>query len=116
MKRVIFLVVLCSLAGWISAQTRLVGRVITVEQQAIEGATITLANQGYSTTTNAEGRFSLTYLEAIDEEVIIEAVGYMSDILLVSLVENELNNLGDITLQADLLAEAKEEVEKISNS
>ena len=110
MKRVIFLVVLCSLAGWISAQTRLVGRVITVEQQAIEGATITLANQGYSTTTNAEGRFSLTYLEAIDEEVIIEAVGYMSDILLVSLVENELNNLGDITLQADLLAEAKEEV------
>ena len=110
MKRVIFLVVLCSLAGWISAQTRLVGRVTTAEQQAIEGATITLANQGYSTTTNAEGRFSLTYLEAIDEEVIIEANGYMSDILLVNLVENELNNLGDITLQADLLAEAKEEV------
>ena len=110
MKRIIFLVVLCSLAGWISAQTRLVGRVTTAEQQAIEGATVTLANQGYSTTTNAEGRFSLTYLEAIDEEVIIEAVGYMSDILLVSLVENELNNLGDITLQADLLAEAKEEV------
>ena len=110
MKRVIFLVVLCSLAGWISAQTRLVGRVTTAEQQAIEGATVTLANQGYSTTTNAEGRFSLTYLEAIDEEVIIEAVGYMSDILLVSLVENELNDLGDITLQTDLLAEAKEEV------
>ena len=110
MKRIIFLVVLCSFAGWLSAQTRLVGRVTTAEQQAIEGATVTLANQGYSTTTNAEGRFSLTYLEAIDEEVIIEAVGYMSDILLVSLVENELNNLGDITLQADLLAEAKEEV------
>ena len=110
MKRVIFLVVLCSLAGWISAQTRLVGRVITAEQQAIEGATVTLANQGYSTTTNAEGRFSLTYLEAIDEEVIIEAVGYMSDILLVSLVENELNDMGDISLQTDLLAEAKEEV------
>ena len=110
MKRVIFLVVLCSLAGWISAQTRLVGRVITVEQQAIEGATITLANQGYSTTTNAEGRFSLTYLEAIDEEVIIEATGYMSDIVLISLIENELNDLGDISLQTDLLAEAKEEV------
>ena len=110
MKRVIFLVVLCSLAGWISAQTRLVGRVITVEQQAIEGATITLANQGYSTTTNAEGRFSLTYLEAIDEEVIIEATGYMSDIVLISLIENELNDLGDISLQTDLLAEVKEEV------
>ena len=110
MKRVIFLVVLCGLAGWISAQTRLIGRVITDEQQAIEGATITLVNQGYSTTTNAEGRFSLTYLEAIDEEVIIEATGYMSDIALIQLLENQLNDLGDITLQTDLLAEAKEEV------
>ena len=110
MKRVIFLVVLCSLAGWISAQTRLIGRVVTDEQQAIEGATITLVNQGYSTTTNAEGRFSLTYLEAIDEEVIIEATGYMSDIALVQLVENQQNDLGDIILQTDLLAEAKEEV------
>ena len=110
MKRVIFLVVLCGLAGWISAQTRLIGRVVTDEQQAIEGATITLVNQGYSTTTNAEGRFSLTYLEAIDEEVIIEATGYMSDIALVQLVENQQNDLGDIILQTDLLAEAKEEV------
>ena len=110
MKRVIFLVVLCGLAGWISAQTRLIGRVVTDEQQAIEGATITLVNQGYSTTTNAEGRFSLTYLEAIDEEVIIEATGFMSDIALVQLVENQQNDLGDIILQTDLLAEAKEEV------
>ena len=110
MKRVIFLVVLCGLAGWISAQTRLIGRVVTDEQQAIEGATITLVNQGYSTTTNAEGRFSLTYLEAIDEEVIIEATGYMSDVALVQLLENQQNDLGDITLQTDLLAEAKEEV------
>ena len=110
MKRVIFLVVLCGLTGWISAQTRLIGRVITDEQQAIEGATITLVNQGYSTTTNAEGRFSLTYLEAMDEEVIIEATGYMSDIALIQLLENQLNDLGDITLQTDLLAEAKEEV------
>ena len=110
MKRVIFLVVLCGLAGWISAQTRLIGRVVTDEQQAIEGATITLVNQGYSTTTNAEGRFSLTYLEAIDEEVIVEATGFMSDIALVQLVENQQNDLGDIILQTDLLAEAKEEV------
>ena len=94
----------------VDAQTRLVGRLISVEEQAIEGATITLANQSISTTTNAEGQFSLTYLEAIDEEVIIEAYGYMSDILLVQLVENQTTDLGNITLQPDLMVEMKEEV------
>ena len=72
-----------------TAQTRLVGRLVSVEQQAIEGATVTLANQGITTTTNDEGKFSLTYLEAWDEEVIVEAYGYVSDILLVQLVENQ---------------------------
>ena len=110
MKRTILFAVLLIIASWASAQTRLIGRVVTAEQQAIEGATITLANQGYTTTTNDEGRFSFTYLEAIDEEVIIEANGYMSDIVLTPLVENQVNDLGEIILQADLLAEVKEEV------
>ena len=93
-----------------NAQTRLVGRLISVEQQTIEGATITLANQGITTTTNVEGIFSLTYLEAIDEEVIVEANGYLSDIILVQLLENQINDLGDITLQNDVMAELREEV------
>ena len=93
-----------------TAQTRLVGRLVSVEQQAIEGATVTLANQGITTTTNNEGKFSLTYLEAWDEEVIVEAYGYVSDILLVQLVANQLTDLGDITLQTDISIEMKEEV------
>ena len=93
-----------------TAQTRLVGRLVSVEQQAIEGATVTLANQGITTTTNDEGKFSLTYLEAWDEEVIVEAYGYVSDIFLVQLVENQLTDLGDITLQTDISIEMKEEV------
>ena len=107
-----FLAVLLTMATLVgaNAQTRLVGRLISVEQQAIEGATITLANQGITTNTNAEGKFSLTYLEPVDEEVIIEAYGYISDIVLIQLVENQLTDLGDITLQTDLLAEMKEEV------
>ena len=111
MRKTLFAVLL-TIATLVSAnaQTRLVGRLISVEQQAIEGATITLANQGITTNTNAEGKFSLTYLEPIDEEVIIEAYGYISDILLIQLVENQLTDLGDITLQTDLLAEMKEEV------
>ena len=111
MRKVFFAVLLTmvTLVG-ANAQTRLVGRLISVEQQAIEGATVTLANQGITTNTNAEGKFSLTYLEPIDEEVIIEAYGYISDILLIQLAENQLTDLGDITLQTDLLAEMKEEV------
>ena len=93
-----------------NAQTRLVGRLISVEQQGIEGATVTLANQGITTTTNDEGKFSLTYLEAIDEEVIVEAYGYVSDILLIQLVENQLTDLGDVIMQNDLMTEIKEEV------
>ena len=110
MKHTILFAVLITFSTWASAQTRLIGRVVTAEEQAIEGATITLANQGYSTTTNDEGRFSFTYLEAIDEEVIIEANGFMSDIVLTQLVQNQVTDLGDIILQADLLAEVKEEV------
>ena len=110
MKHTILFAVLIAFSTWASAQTRLIGRVVTAEEQAIEGATITLANQGYSTTTNDEGRFSFTYLEAIDEEVIIEANGFMSDIVLTQLVQNQVTDLGDIILQADLLAEVKEEV------
>ena len=110
MKRLFLFAVVLSIVCVANAQTRLIGRVVTTEQKAIEGATITLVNQGYSTTTNDEGRFSLTYLEATDEEVIVEATGYMSDIVLVQLIENLVNDLGDITLQVDMLAEAKEEV------
>ena len=111
MRKTFFAIILTFVTFvYVDAQTRLVGRLISVEEQAIEGATITLANQSISTTTNAEGQFSLTYLEAIDEEVIIEAYGYMSDILLVQLVENQTTDLGNITLQPDLMVEMKEEV------
>jgi len=111
-KRIYFLMIalMVMFAANTQAQTRLIGRLISVEQQAIEGATVTLANQGFSTTTNADGKFSLTYLEAIDEEVIVEAYGYMSDILLIQLVENQLNDLGDVIMNPDLATEMKEEV------
>ncbi|MBQ5388403.1 MAG: hypothetical protein IIU55_04935 [Paludibacteraceae bacterium] len=90
--------------------TRLVGRILSVNKEAIKGATITLANQGYTTTTNENGEFSLTYLDAIDEEVILEANGYMSDIILVALADGQLNTLGEVLLQTDFVQEAKEEV------
>ena len=110
MKRLIIFAIVFATTYIVSAQTRLVGRIISPDQEAIEGVVVTLANQGFTTTTNAEGRFSLTYLEAIDEEVIIEATGYISDILLVQLQENQLNDLEDIVMQVDFVTEAREEV------
>ena len=90
--------------------TRLIGRVVSTNQEAIKGANITLVNQGYTTTTNENGEFALTYLDAIDEEIILEANGYLSDIVLVMLEDGQLNNLGDVLLQNDFVTEAREEV------
>ena len=90
--------------------TRLVGRVVSTDNRAIANATIVLANQGITTTTNNNGEFSLTYLDATDEEVILEAYGYISDIQLIQLEDGQLNNLGDVFLQTDFVREAQEEV------
>ena len=94
----------------INTPTRLVGRIVSADQQAIEGAVITLVNQGITTTTNAKGEFSLTYLEATNEEVILEANGFISDIVLVQLEDGILNNLGDVMMQTDIVREAQEEI------
>ena len=110
MKRIILFAVVLAMTSLTFAQTRLVGRLVSNEQQAIKDATVTLVNQGYSTTTNEEGRFSLTYLEAMDEEVIIEATGYISDVLLVQLVKDQITDLGDVVMQNDFVTEAREEV------
>lgn len=101
---------LLSVTAYADDATRLVGRLVTANQQGISGATVTLGNQGISTTTNANGEFSLTYLEPIDEEVILEADGYVSDIQLIQLQKGQLNDLGDILMQVDIAREAQEEV------
>ena len=90
--------------------TRLVGRVVSSDNRAIANATITLANQGITTTTNADGEFALTYLDPTDEEVILEANGYISDVQLIQLENGQLNNMGDILLQTDFVREAQDEV------
>lgn len=90
--------------------TRLVGRVVSSDNRAIANATITLANQGITTTTNENGEFTLTYLDPTDEEVILEAHGYISDIQLIQLENGQLNNMGDVLLQTDFVREAQDEV------
>ena len=94
-----------------SAQTSLKGRIIEAESgKAVVGATITLANQNLSTTTNQNGEFNLLYLEAGDEEMIIEADGYNSGIELIQITADQSTDLGSITIQPDMAREAKDEV------
>lgn len=93
------------------AQTSLKGRVIDeATQTPIVGARITLANQNISTTTNADGEFSLLYLEAMDEEVVIEADGYVAALELINLQANEANQLEAVSLQQDIVSQTQSEI------
>ena len=95
----------------VMAQTSLKGRVIDQATQApVVGAKVTLANQNISTTTNAAGEFSLFYLDAMDEEVLIEADGYIAALELVNLLENEANQMDAISLQQDIVSQAQDEI------
>ena len=93
------------------AQTSLKGRVISDNtQNPLVGAKVTLANQNISTTTNAAGEFTLLYLEAIDEELLVEAEGYVPALELITLQENQANQLDDIWLQPDIVAQTQDEI------
>lgn len=95
----------------VMAQTSLKGRVIDdATQLPVVGAKITLANQNISTTTNAAGEFSLLYLEAMDEEMLIEADGYVVDLQLINLLENQTNAMDDILLKQDIVSQAQDEI------
>ncbi|MCQ2331118.1 MAG: carboxypeptidase-like regulatory domain-containing protein [Paludibacteraceae bacterium] len=92
------------------AQTSVKGRIVSDGDQAVAGATITLANQNLSTTTNQNGEFTLLYLEPGDEEMIIEADGYSAGIELIQIRDGQVNDLGAFTLQPDLAKDVKDEV------
>lgn len=86
--------------------------VITAEhsKSPIVGAKIRLANQDISTTTNAQGEFSLQLLQPIDEEVIISASGFLTQVKVVKLSDNQVNDLGTVLLKSDIETEMKQEI------
>ena len=110
MKKLFLLLNVMVLTTTLLAQTSLRGTIVDANKQAIVGATVTLANQDISTTTNNAGVFTLLYLEPQDEEVIIEADGYIATIELVQLHANQANDMGEIVLQKDIAREAQEEI------
>ena len=107
-NKLLSLVFMLSLSIAALAQTSLKGRVIDeATQTPIVGAKITLANQNISTTTNASGEFSLLYLESMDEEVVIEADGYVTGLELINLKADHVNELAAITLQQDIVSQTQ---------
>ena len=113
MKRTL-LVVLSTLLVSIgaSAQTaRLTGQLVDESGNPItSNTTIALVGQDITTTTNERGEFSLSYLEAMDDELIIEANGFMTIVEMVQLHDGQVTELGTITLSPDIAKEAQEEV------
>ena len=104
---------MCALAIGLCAmaQTSLKGRVIDQSTQApVVGAKVTLANQNISTTTNASGEFSLLYLEAMDEEVLVEADGYVAALELINLQDNQANQMEPVQLQMDIVSQTQDEI------
>lgn len=111
MRKTLLTLLVGSLAVIASAQTSLKGKLIDEStSQPIAGATVTLANQNISTTTNAAGEFSLLYLDAMDEEVVIDAEGYNGTIELVKLNQDQVNEMEPIKLSVDIAKETKDEV------
>lgn len=111
MRRILTTVFSCAFALAMFAQTSLRGVVLSENDHSpITGAKVTLANQNISTTTNASGEFSLIYLEAGTEEMILEAPNFVSDVRLIQLVEGQQNDLGELALKADIQKELQEEV------
>ncbi len=111
MKKIISLVFALAVAYAAMAQTSLRGRVVDQSTQTpVVGAKVTLANQNIATMTNASGEFSLLYLNATDEEVIIEAEGYIAAIELIQLQQNVTNEMKTVELQQDIVSQTQDEI------
>ncbi len=111
MRKTLVTLVVCSMSLFAAAQTSLKGTLIDeTTSQPIVGATVTLANQNISTTTNQSGEFSLLFLEPMDEEIVIEAEGYNGTIELVQLKENQENQMDPVKLSVNIEKETKDEI------
>jgi len=76
----------------------------------LPGVKITLLQQNISTQTNEKGEFTLSYLKAGDDEISFSKQGYFTQIKLVQLKANVVNDLGVFELKADVQQEVKQDI------
>ncbi len=111
MKKLLTTLFVLCIAVSAMAQAGLKGKVLNESTgEPIVGAIVTLANQNISTTTNEAGEFQLVYLDAIEEEIIIDADGFVSGIEIVSLKDKETITIEALRIQPDLATSQLEEV------
>ncbi len=112
MRRILTTLLTCLFTMAIMAQTTALKGVVVAEgsEDAIVGAKVTLAGQNISTTTNQVGEFSLIFLQAMQEEVIIEAQGYLTAVKIIALTEGQTTDMGIIDLKIDMASEVQAEL------
>ena len=111
MRKILTTLFLCASVVTLVAQTSLKGVVVAEGSDAVvAGAKVTLVNQNISTTTNAKGEFALIYLEPIQEEVLVEASGYITQVQLQNLVADQTNEMGMVVLKPDVQRELEDEI------
>ena len=111
MKKLLTTLFVLCIAISAMAQAGLKGKVLNESTgEPIVGAIVTLANQNISTTTNEAGEFQLVYLDAIEEEIIIDADGFVSGIEIVSLKDKEIITIEALRIQPDIATSQLEEV------
>ena len=76
----------------------------------VAGARVSLANQNISTQTNAAGEFTFYYVEPGDEELLVDAEGFISTVELVQILQDQSTDMGDINLEQDIVKEAQDEI------
>lgn len=93
------------------AQTRVSGTVKNAgDNIPIEGVKVTLLQQNISTLTNTKGEFTISYIEAGDDELSVSKSGFFRQIKLVGIKANTDNNVGEILLMPDVQQELQQEI------
>jgi len=93
------------------AQTTAIGAVKDAGTNSpLSGVIITFLQQNISTQTNAKGEFTLSQLQAGDEEISISRPGYFTQIKLVKLNTGMTNDLGFFSLRVDVQEEVRQDI------
>lgn len=93
------------------AQTKLTGVVkVAGTETPLQGVKVSLMQQNLSSQTNAKGEFTLSYIEAGDEELNLSKDGFFTQIKLINIKKSVTNDLGVIFLIADTQSDVKSDV------
>ncbi len=111
MKKLLWTLTALLLTLQLSGQTTLRGIVrASGTGDPVSGVKVTLLQQTISTQTNFAGEFLFSFLEPGNDELSFSAVGYFTQIRLVTIREGADNDVGVINLVVDAQEDARQDV------